>query len=151
MQARILLTTGQAYNQISRICKQARAVYESMPEKGGRAGLYATAYLHLLDGVAHIGAVSTYRNESFYNDAFEEFGHALDLAVRANHDALIQTCLLWFAWLGRFISLAERPELSLLSAGVDAVLRSHGLTRESVAAAGVPEVPWYDEAQLFPV
>ena len=42
-----------------------------MPEKGGKAGHYATAYLYLLDGIAHVGAVSLYRNESFYNDAFE--------------------------------------------------------------------------------
>ena len=151
MQARLLLTTGQAYNQVSRLCKEARGLYESMPEKGGKAGLYAIGYLHLLDGVAHIGAVSMYKNESFYNDAFEAFGRALDLAVRANHDALIQSCLRWFGWLGRFTAVAQLTTLSLLSAGIEAVLRSHGLTKESVTVAGVPEVPWYDEFQLFPV
>jgi hypothetical protein len=151
MQARLLLVTGQSYNQVSRLCKEARNLYEAMPEKGGKAGLYATAYLHLIDGVAHVGAVSLYKNDSFYNDAFEAFGRALDLAGRANHDALIQSCLRWFGWLGQFTAVAQCPPLSLLAAGIEAVLRSHGLSRESLPAAGVPELPWYDEAQLFPV
>jgi len=151
MQARLLLTTGQGYNQVSRLCKDARGLYESMPEKGGRAGLYATAYLHLLDGIAHIGAVSLYRNESFYNDAFAEFGRALEIASRAGHDALIQACLRWFGWLGRFTVVAQGLPFSLLSTGIEAVLKSHGLTSAAVAAAGVPEIPWYDEVQLFPV
>ena len=58
-----------------------------MPEEGGRAGLYATAYLCLLDGVAHIGAVAAYRNDSFYNDAFEAFARALELAKVTGKDA----------------------------------------------------------------
>jgi hypothetical protein len=151
MQARLLLTTGQAYNQVSRLSREARSLYESMPEKGGTAGLYAIGYLHLIDGVAHVGAVSLYKSDSFYSDAFEAFGRALDLAVRANHDALIQSCLRWFGWLGRFSAVAQHPNQPLLTAGIEAVLRSHGLTRESVAAGGVPEIPWYDEVQLFPV
>ena len=104
MQARLLLTTGQAYNQVSRLCKDARGLYASMPEKGGKAGHYATAYLNLLDGIAHVGAVSLYANESFYNDAFEEFGRALELATQASHDALIR-CLesAGSGWLGRAI------------------------------------------------
>ncbi len=109
MQARLLLATGQAYNQVSRLCKEARGLYESMPEKGGKAGLYATAYLHLLDGIAHIGAVSLYKSESFYNDAFEGFGRALELAGRAGHDDLIRACLRWFGWLGRFTAIAQGP------------------------------------------
>ncbi len=151
MQARLLLATGQAYNQVSRLCNEARGLYAMMPEQGGKAGLYATAYLHLLDGIAHIGAVSLYKNDSFYKDAFECFGRALDLAGKVGDDDLIRSCLGWFGWLGRFTSIAQGPPLSLLSAGIEAVLRSHGLTAESVAAAGVPVIPWYDEAQLFPV
>jgi hypothetical protein len=151
MQARLLLTTGQAYNQVSRLCKESRSLYESMPEKGGRAGVYATSYLALLDGVANIGAVSTYKNASFYNDAFEAFARAIDLAIQANHDGLIQSCLRWFGWLGQFTAAAAGPPLSLLSTGIDAVLRSHGLSRESLGAARAPEIPWYDEFQLFPV
>jgi hypothetical protein len=151
MQARLMLTTGQAYNQVSRLCKEARSLYETMPEKGGKAGLYAMAYLHLIDGVAHIGAVSSYKNDAFYIDAFEAFGRALDLANRASHDATIQSCLRWIGWIGQFTALASGPRFSLLSTGIEAVLKSHGLTRESVAAAGVPEIPWYDEVQLFPV
>ena len=151
LQARLLLTSGQAYNQVSRLCKEARGLYQSMPEEGGRAGLYATAYLCLLDGVAHIGAVAAYRNDSFYNDAFEAFARALELAMRANHESLIQTCLRWFGWLGRFVAAVPGPASSVLSTGIDAVLGSHGLTRDSVAALGVPEVPWYDEGLLFTV
>jgi hypothetical protein len=151
LQARLLLTTGQAYNQVSRLCREARGLYEAMPERGGKAGLYATAYLHLLDGIAHIGAVSLYQNDSFYQDAFEGFGRALDLAGRAGDDALIRACLSWFAWLGRFTRIAAGPPLSLLSAGIEAVLSSHGLAPGSAGPAGVPEIPWYDEAQLFPV
>ena len=78
-----------------------------MPEKGGKAGHYATAYLHLLDGIAHVGAVSLYRNESFYNDAFDQFGRALDTASRAGHDALTRACLRWFGWLGQFTVVAR--------------------------------------------
>jgi hypothetical protein len=151
MQARVMLTTGQAYNQVSRLCKEARGLYDSMPEKGGKAGHYAMAYLHLLDGIAHVGAVSLYRNESFYNDAFDQFGRALDMASRAGHDALTHACLRWFGWLGQFTVVAQGPPLSLLAAGIEAVLRSHGLTTAAVAAAGVPEIPWYDELLLFPV
>jgi hypothetical protein len=151
MQARLLLTTGHAYNQVSRLCKESLCLYESMPEKGGRAGLYATAYLALLDGVANIGAVSIYKSDSFYNDAFEAIARSLDLAIRANHDGLIQSCLHWFGWLSNFTATATGPPLSILSKGIDAVLRSHGLSRESMAAAGAPEIPWYDELQLFPV
>jgi hypothetical protein len=109
------------------------------------------AYLHLLDGIAHVGAVSLYRNESFYNDAFDQFGRALDMASRAGHDALTHACLRWFGWLGQFTVVAQGPPLSLLAAGIEAVLRSHGLTTAAVAAAGVPEIPWYDELLLFPV
>jgi hypothetical protein len=151
MQARLLLATGQAYNQVSRLCNEARGLYALMPERGGKAGLYATAYLQLLDGIAHIGAVSLYKNDSFYKDAFECFGRALELAGKIGDDELIRSCLGWIGWLGRFTSIAHGPPLSLLSAGIDAVLRSHGLTAESVAASGVPVIPWYDEARLFPV
>jgi hypothetical protein len=151
MLARRTLTTGQAYNHVSRLCKEARGLYESMPEKGGKAGQYATAYLYLLDGIAHVGAVSLYNNESFYTDAFEQFGRALEMASRAGHDALTQACLRWFGWLGQFTMVAQGPALSLLSAGIEAVLRSHGLTTAAVAAAGVPEIPWYDENLLFPI
>ena len=49
IEARLVLTTGQAYNQVSRLCKEARGLYGAMPEKGGKAGLYATAYAHLLE------------------------------------------------------------------------------------------------------
>jgi hypothetical protein len=122
-----------------------------MPEKGGRAGVYAASYLALLDGVANIGAVSIYKNASFYSDAFEAFARALDLAIQANHDGLIQSCLRWFGWLGQFTTAAAGPPLSLLCTGIDAVLRSHGLSRESLSAARAPEIPWYDEFQLFPV
>ena len=100
MQARLLLIQGQAYNQVSRHCKEARALFEAMPEKGGAAGIYATAYLHLLDGIAHVGAVSTFKNSSFYTDAFANFGRALDLAGQAGGDDVIRTCLCWFGWLG---------------------------------------------------
>jgi hypothetical protein len=151
MLARRMLTTGQAYNHVSRLCKEARGIYESMPEKGGKGGQYATAYLYLLDGIAHVGAVSLYKNETFYNDAFEQFGRALEMASRAGHDALTQACLRWFGWMGQFTMIAQGPPLSLLSAGIEAVLSSHGLTTASVAAAGVPEIPWYDENLLFPI
>ena len=151
MLARRMLTTGQAYNHVSRLCKEARGLYEAMPERGGKAGQYATAYLYLLDGIAHVGAVSLYKNETFYNDAFEQFGRALDMASRAGNDALTQACLRWFGWLGQFTVVAQGPPLSLLSAGIEAVLSSHGLTTASVAAAGVPEIPWYDENLLFPI
>jgi hypothetical protein len=151
MQARMLLTTGQAYNQVSRLCKEARGLYESMPEKGGKAALYATAYLNLLDGIANVGAVSVYRNASFYNDAFDAFGRSLELATRVGDDPMIRACLRWFGWLGRFTRPAGGATSSILSAGIEAVLRSHGLTIDAMAAAGIPEIPWYDEAWLFPV
>jgi hypothetical protein len=149
--ARRMLAMGESYNHVSRLCKEARGLYEAMPERGGKAGQYATAYLYLLDGIAHVGAVSQYKNESFYNDAFEHFGRALDMASRGGHDALTQACLRWFGWLGKFTAVAQGPPLSLLSVGIEAVLRAHGLTPASVAAAGVPEIPWYDENVLFPV
>ena len=44
--------------------RRPAALYESMPENGGKAGQYATAYLYLLDGIAHVGAVSLYKNDS---------------------------------------------------------------------------------------
>jgi hypothetical protein len=149
MQARMLLTTGQAYNQVSRLCKEARGLYESMPDRGGKAALYATAYLNLLDGIAHVGAVSLYRNPTFYNDAFDALGRSLELATRAGDDPMIRACLRWFGWLGRFTRAGVAS--SILSAGIEAVLMSHGLTIEAMAAAGIPEIPWYDEAWLFPV
>jgi hypothetical protein len=149
--ARLTLTTGEAYNQVSRLCKEARGLYESMPEKGGRAGHYATAYLYLLDGIAHVGAVSLYKNDSFYNDAFDAFGRSLELAGRCNHDGLIRSSLHWLGWMGRFTSVAPGSTFSLLSAGIEAVLSAHGLTTHSLAASGIPEIPWYDEAQIFPV
>ncbi len=151
MLARRMLATGQAFNHVSRLCKEARALYQAMPERGGKAGQYATAYLELLDGIAHVGAVSLYKNDSFYNDAFEHFGRALELASRGPDDALTQACLRWFGWLGQFAVSAPGPPLSLLATGVEAVLGAHGLKLSSIAAAGVPEIPWYDEFQLFPV
>jgi hypothetical protein len=122
-----------------------------MPEKGGKAALYATAYLNLLDGIANIGAVSVYRNASFYNDAFDAVGRSLELATRVGDDPMIRACLRWFGWLGRFTGPAGGATSSILSAGIEAVLRSHGLTIDAMAAAGIPEIPWYDEAWLFPV
>ena len=147
----MLLTTGQAYNMVSRLCKEARGLYESMPDKGGKAGLYAMAYLHLLDGIAHVGAVSLYKNASFYNDAFDAFGRSLELATRVGDDPMIRACLRWFGWLGRFTRSGVEATSSILSAGIEAVLKSHGLTIDAMAAAGIPEIPWYDEAWLFPV
>ena len=59
------------------------------------------------------------------------FGRALELASRADHDALIQSCLRWFGWLGQFTVGRTGPPPSLLTAGIEAVLLVTRPTKES--------------------
>jgi hypothetical protein len=151
IQAWLVIRSGTSYNQVSKLCREARKLYEAMPERGGEAGLYATAYLHLLDGIAHIGAVSVYSNASFYTDAFEHFGKALELATSISAEDEIRASFHWLGWLAQFTRLYPDPPLSLVYAGIDAILRSQGLSAESYSKVGIPEIPRYNEDRIFPL
>ncbi len=151
LQAWLLLHAGTVYNQVSKYCKEARKLYEAMPERGGETGVYAIAYVDLLDGIAHIGAVSAFSNESFYTDAFERFGNALELAMSISAEDEIRASFRWLGWLAQFTRLYPDPPLSLIYMGIEAILRSQGLTFGSYSDCGVPEIPKYDEDRLFPL
>jgi hypothetical protein len=151
IRAWLCLRAKGGYNQVSKLCKEGRKLYESMPERGGAAGVYATAYLHLLDGIAHIGAVATFSNESFYTDAFEQFARALELSTSISAEDEIRASFHWLGWLAQFTRLYPDPPLSLVYAGTEAILRSQGLTTESFSKIGVPEIPRYDEDRIFPL
>jgi hypothetical protein len=151
LQAWLLLRAGTSYNLVSKYCREARKLYEAMPERGGEAGIYALSYIDILDGIAHIGAVSAFSNASFYTDAFERFGNALELAMIISAEDEIRASFRWLGWLARFTRLYPDPPLSLIHTGIEAILRSRGLTVGSSGDYGAPEIPKYDEDRLFPL
>jgi hypothetical protein len=151
IRARLLLGGDTAYQQASRMCVLARKLFEAMPQGGGEAGWYARAYIDLLDGIAHVGAIGLFRDLSFCTDAFQRFTDCFRLAAKAGVESLSQASLRWLGWLANLTRGASEPPLSLIYAGIEGILRSQGLMMEEVSSGGIPEIPWYDEEILFPL
>ncbi len=151
LRASLQIREGKAYGQVSRLCKEGRMRFEATPEGGGATGAYARAYLNLIDGIAHIGYVSSNGNVEYYADALDCFMRCYDLASRVDAEELVRASFRWFGWLARLTCSYPDPPLAQVYLGVKAILQSHGLLAEEMSARGVPEIPAYDEARLFPL
>ena len=151
IRAWLQIRKGEGFGLVSRLCRDGRQTFEAMPEGGGDAGAYARAYLNLIDGVAHIGYVSSNGQVDYYIDALDCFSRSFVLASRIDAGDLVQATFRWLDWLGRLTSFCPDPPLSQVYLGVKAILQSHGLASDGGKALGVPEIPAYDEEKLFPL
>jgi hypothetical protein len=150
MRARILLQGNSSFNAASALCRSARALCEAMPEGGGEPGLYARAYVDLLDGIAHVGAIGQYRDLSFCADAFRLFTESFRRASQADADGLRREILRWLGWLANLTRGSDERSLAMIYAGIEGILRSLGLRVEELSSGEIPEIPWYDDDVLLP-
>jgi hypothetical protein len=130
-------------------CRDGRRHVEQMSNAGGAHGLYATAYLDLLDGIAHVCAVHRQNHASDYlSTAFDRLRGAWEGLRQAgatdDEEALTD-------WLALLAGLAGRdPRLAMLCLGVEAFLESRGTGRARVTpGSDSPPVPWFDEPRVF--
>ena len=149
IRARDSLRVDSAYVLASQACLGARKLYEAMPQAGGPAGLYARAYVDLLDGISHIGAIGLYRDLSFCTDAFRLFTDCFRRATQADSESLAKASLDWLGWLANLTRGSTDAPLSLIHAGIEGILRSQEIPIEAIAQGGIPEIPWYDEDVIF--
>jgi hypothetical protein len=147
LRARDHLETRQ-HARASHAAREGRALIEAAPQKGGRVGAYALAYLDLLDGVANFGAAAALADPSFLRDAFGCLTRSLDGALALDAADLVAGGT---AWLAHLRGEAQRPgastALGILGLGIDAYLTARAL---SPRGSERPAVPWYDAEILFP-
>lgn len=130
-------------------CKDGRRHIGQMSNRGGAYGRYASSYLHLLDGVAHICAVHRQGHSSDYlNAAFERLCKAWEglreVGATAEEDEALD------GWLSLLAELAGRdPRLAMLRLGVEAFLESGGAGPSGATRGDAPPVPWFDEPRIF--
>ncbi len=141
---------GQGFKQTSFLCREGCARFQAMPEGGGPAGVYACAYLYLLDGIAHAFHVAASGQVDYYADALDCFTQSFSLAIQTDAEELVRSSCRWLGWLSWLTGLDSTPLLRRVHLGARALLQSQGIVPESVWA-GVPEIPLYDEAILFPL
>lgn len=131
-------------------CRDGRRHVGQMSNAGGEYGRYATAYLDLLDGIAHVCAV---HRQSHANDylsvAFDRLRGAWEglRQVGAADEEEVFTY-----WLSLLAELAGRDaRLAMLRLGVEAFLESRGAGRARVTHGGgeSPPLPWFDELRVF--
>lgn len=129
-------------------CRDGRWHVEQMPNAGGGYGRYATAYLDLIDGIAHVCAVQRQSHASDYlSAAFDRLRRAWEglRQIGATDDEAALT-----EWLSLLAELAGRyPQLGMLRLGVEAFLESRGVEQVSITHGGEPPVPWFDEPRVF--
>jgi hypothetical protein len=152
LRAWLQVRKGDGFIHASRLCKESRQRFQAMPEGGGDAGTYARAYLDLLDGIAHVGYVSTTGTVGYYAEAFTRFTRSYELAGRSAAEDLARASCRWLVWLGQLTSLLpDDPAMVQVHRGVQAILQAQGLLAESQSLTGVPEIPAYDDDRLFPL
>lgn len=129
-------------------CRTGRNLVAKMPNAGGRLGHYADAYFDLLDGIANICEVYE-RNYSqeFLNDAFRYLNSAWLNQQMAETQDLDEAIISWLCWLDNLSS--NNPKLKILHFGIEAFLQTLGAGSIRKNYIGLPEIPWFDESQVF--
>ena len=152
LQARMQLCKGDQYSRVSKLCQEGRKRFEAMPRGGGDVGSYAQSYLYLLDGIAHIKYVGVSKQVDYFADSLEKFGKSFELAAKSGVSPdLVSANLRWLARLAQLTRTdVPRPPLSLVFAGTEAILRSQGV-QVDLSSQDTPEIPWYNDAVLFPL
>jgi hypothetical protein len=130
-------------------CRDGRRHIGEMSNAGGAHGRYATAYLDLLDGIAHVCAVHRQNHASDYlSTAFDRLRGAWEglrqVGAMDEEEALTD-------WLSLLAELAGRdPRLAMLGLGVEAFLQSGGAGRARVThGTDLPPIPWFEEPRVF--
>lgn len=140
------------WSHTARLCKQARAATQAMPQAGGPLGGYLAAYLDYLDGVAHCGAVRIYRDPGYLADAFERLTRSLGtaLAMCGPGDPLVDGAVDWLHTVDELAATHEVPDRAAIHSGVVAFLGALGLTRRlSEPHRREPPIAWYDAGRLL--
>jgi hypothetical protein len=132
---------------VARLCKQAKAATRGMENAGGELGAYVIAYLEYLDGVAHHGAVSVYRDPGYLADAFTRLVACLDGArgVCSPEDQLITSAIDWLHALAQLAATLDVP--AAVRTGITAYLVTLGVRR--APWNGQPAIVWYDAGRLL--
>lgn len=142
-------STGKAYNQTSGLCRAGRQLIQTMPQHGGSAGNYLSGYLHLLDGIAHIGGAGAYKDNHFYADAFDQLRQAHDAARRINSVHLSEAAVAWLKQLHRVTAPLANTSSAAIHIGVSAFTSTLGIAVKSYDVV-IPEIPWYEDSVIFP-
>jgi hypothetical protein len=148
LRAWLQLRRGHGFNRVSQLCGDGRQRFEKMPGGGEAAGGYARAYLHLLDGIAHILYVAAGNPADYYIDALEHLTHCFRLATQVGADDLLRSCCGWLERLAWLTRAESGPTLRPVRLGARAILDAQGFRGDGSV---VPEVPPYDETILFPL
>jgi hypothetical protein len=130
-------------------CREGRRVLKEMSHTGGVRGRYAAAYFDLLDGIAHVCAVSQKGlGHDYLSDAFTRLESAWVTSQQAEVTDMEDSIVAWLRWLN---DLARRDQrLTMLCLGVEAFIQSLGPCGKGLrSTSGPPPVPWFDEARLF--
>ena len=151
LRAFLQVRKGEGFADASRLCGEGRTVFAKMPHGGGESGKYARAFLALLDGIAHVGFVAGGGPPAYYTDALTQFSDAIQWAAEVGARDLFRAAGRWLTWLAWLAGLTPGPDATTIRIATDALLRLHGLTGAGHGLHETPDVPWYDEAYLFPV
>lgn len=151
IEARAYVEEAQ-HPRASRAAREGRKRIERAPDGGGRTGTYARAYLHLIDGIANLGAVDALGDTSYLRDAFGCFTQSLDLAKTLGANDLVEANGRWLVHLRGAAKSAPAGVSEVLLLGIDARLQAHGLGGQvgSRDTGSRSEIPWYHEDTLFP-
>lgn len=144
-----LASNGKAYNQTSGLCRNGRSLIASMPEQGGAAGTYLAGYLHLLDGIAHIGGAGAYQNHGFFADSFDQLRQSYNAAQRIGSPFLTEAAIAWLRQLHRVTTPLSQTKSSTIHIGVSAFVSTLGIQTQS-GDVTIPEIPWYEDSVIFP-
>jgi hypothetical protein len=133
--------------EVGRCCRDARQGIGRLPDRGSRRGRYALAYVDLLDGLAHMGAVDAGQDSGYLIDAFEKLQAAWSGMQEFQGNELEPPILAAFARLAQ-TALAQ-PKLATLASGVRGFCLTVGIPANTTEARLAPPVPWIPERALF--
>jgi hypothetical protein len=141
-----------AWPAVSGAVEAAALLLRDAPADGaGPLARAAEAYLLLLDGIAHFGAVAQLSEPEYLALALERFARSAELARALPDPAIAAAALHWIGWLRRFAGGGDGA-FATVRLGVDAYLSALGadvadLDRRARAA---PPLPWYDLEMIAP-
>jgi hypothetical protein len=143
LEARIMAATTR-YAELSKRCEQGVNALARVPQAVAHG--YCTAYFTFLNGVAHVGAVSSSSFEPAYlADALKLLATALELARKSRAKDIEEAALGWLTFLEQ-VSAGLGGPAEAVRIGVRALL-------STVAPARVPstnpQLPWLDRELVF--
>jgi len=143
-----LLAGREDWIRVAGCCRNGRRLVAQMSDSGGEHGRYASGYLDMLDGIAHICAVHRQGHAHDYlTDAFNRLQSAWTALQQVAAADLCEAIVAWLSRLGELCS--HNPQLTTQCLGIEAFLESMGVIAGQGRPVGLPPIPWFDESRLF--